>query len=84
MPDPLDQDDDNDGFLDASDGCPAAAEDVDGSQDSDGCPDPDNDSDGVCDAGMTSVACTGSDSGQNCFDPAGTLILHGARLPQHR
>jgi hypothetical protein len=37
---------DLDGFEDARDECPGAAEDVDGHQDDDGCPDPDNDGDG--------------------------------------
>lgn len=40
---------DGDGILDDVDQCPAAAEDVDGYQDSDGCPDPDNDGDGIVD-----------------------------------
>ncbi len=40
---------DADGIPDASDRCPAEAEDKDGYQDDDGCPDPDNDVDGVPD-----------------------------------
>jgi hypothetical protein len=64
---------DGDGLPDANDSCPAAGEDSDGHQDNDGCPDPDNDGDGLCDAGQTSVSCTGSDTGAQVFDPAGTL-----------
>jgi hypothetical protein len=71
--DECDADDDGDSLPDGSDSCPVLAEDFDGFQDTDGCPDPDNDSDGVCDAGQTNVSCTGSDSGRQCFDPAGTL-----------
>jgi hypothetical protein len=71
--DGTDTDDDNDGILDASDGCRVFPEDYDGYQDADGCPEPDNDNDAVCDAGQTSVSCTGIDTGQTCFDPAGTL-----------
>ncbi|MEX0682323.1 MAG: hypothetical protein WD904_00275 [Dehalococcoidia bacterium] len=73
--DACDYDDDNDGVPDDAEwpGCRRLAEDYDGYQDTDGCPDPDNDSDGICDAGQTAVSCTGSDSGQNCYDPAGTL-----------
>lgn len=41
---------DKDGILDDKDQCPAAAEDMDGFEDSDGCPDLDNDGDGVADA----------------------------------
>jgi outer membrane protein OmpA-like peptidoglycan-associated protein len=40
---------DGDGLLDRDDGCPDAAEDKDGFEDTDGCPDPDNDEDGVLD-----------------------------------
>src|SRR6185369_1407172 len=43
-------DQDGDGISDEKDQCPAAAEDLDGFQDSDGCPDPDNDGDGINDA----------------------------------
>ena len=68
-----DPDDDNDALGDLSDSCPLLAEDFDGFQDADGCPEPDNDGDGICDAGQTSASCAGSDSGQMCFDPAGTL-----------
>jgi len=71
--DACDTDDDGDGLPDASDSCPVLAEDFDGFEDTNGCPDPDNDFDGVCDAGQTNVSCTGSDSGRQCFDPAGTL-----------
>jgi hypothetical protein len=73
--DPRDDDDDNDGFFDWSEspGCVLQAEDYDSFQDTDGCPDPDNDGDSICDAGQTSLSCTGSDSGKRCFDPAGTL-----------
>ncbi len=76
--DPRDSDDDNDSVPDSSEwpGCRALAEDYDGFQDGDGCPDPDNDLDGVCDAGQTSVSCTGSDSGQSAFYPPGHS--HGA------
>ena len=42
-------DSDDDGILDPSDGCPKAAEDLDGFEDGDGCPDTDNDKDGVAD-----------------------------------
>ena len=72
--DPLDTDDDNDGFLDAIDPCRTQPEDYDGFQDTDGCPDPDNDSDGVCDAGQTSVSCTGSDTGKTASTAAGTPL----------
>jgi len=68
-----DTDDDNDGLPDASDPCRVFPEDFDGFQDADGCPDPDNDLDGICDPGMASVSCTGSDSGKTVFDPAGTI-----------
>jgi OmpA-OmpF porin, OOP family len=40
---------DGDGVTNASDRCPADAEDRDGFEDEDGCPDPDNDADGVPD-----------------------------------
>jgi len=40
---------DSDGVSDASDKCPAQAEDADGFEDADGCPDPDNDRDGIPD-----------------------------------
>jgi len=43
-------DTDRDGVLDASDKCPAAAEDKDLFDDTDGCPELDNDTDGVTDA----------------------------------
>jgi hypothetical protein len=72
----IDNDDDDDGVPDEADSCSTAADDEDGFQDSDGCPDPDNDLDGVCDAGQTSPACAGSDTGKYCFDPAGTLACH--------
>ncbi len=42
-------DKDNDGIADDDDGCPDAAEDKDGFEDSDGCPDLDNDGDGILD-----------------------------------
>ena len=42
-------DTDGDGYLDASDACPARAEDHDGFDDKDGCPDIDNDGDQVLD-----------------------------------
>jgi CSLREA domain-containing protein len=71
--DPADSNDDNDSLLDGYDTCQLAAEDYDAFLDADGCPDPDNDGDNICDAGQTGLACTGSDSGKNCFDPAGTL-----------
>jgi hypothetical protein len=72
--DACDADDDNDGVADEHDVfCRTLPEDYDGFQDNDGCPDPDNDLDGICDPGQTSVSCTGSDVGQMCFDPAGTL-----------
>ncbi|PKN56182.1 MAG: hypothetical protein CVU56_17505 [Deltaproteobacteria bacterium HGW-Deltaproteobacteria-14] len=43
-------DSDGDGLADGDDGCPEAAEDVDGFEDGDGCPDPDDDGDGIADA----------------------------------
>jgi len=55
---------DGDGVFDAVDACVSVPEDQDAFQDSDGCPDPDNDADGICDAGMTTVGCTGSDQGR--------------------
>jgi len=64
---------DGDGLADSSDPCPLVAEDYDGYQDGDGCPDTDNDLDGICDPGLASVSCSGSDSGKMCFDPAATL-----------
>ena len=73
IPNESDPDDDNDEKPDTSDSCPYQPEDYDGFQDADGCPDPDNDMDGICDPGMASVSCTGSDSGKMVFDPAGTL-----------
>jgi hypothetical protein len=69
--DGTDTDDDNDGMLDTSDACRVFPEDYDGHQDADGCPDPDNDADGVCDSGLTSPSCTGSDSGKTAFFAAG-------------
>jgi len=42
-------DSDGDGLVDPEDGCPDAAEDVDGFEDEDGCPESDNDEDGVAD-----------------------------------
>ena len=79
--DACDDDDDGDGAADSSESCDLVPEDADGYLDSDGCPDPDNDADGICDSGQASVACTGSDSGQSCFDPAGTLscVSHDCR-----
>ena len=69
--DASDADDDNDGMPDTSDACRVFPEDYDGHQDADGCPDPDNDADGVCDAGLTSVSCSGSDTGKTAFFGAG-------------
>jgi len=66
-----DDDDDNDSLPDSNDSCPTLAEDFDGFADENGCPEPDNDLDGICDAGQTSVSCTGSDSGQTAFYPPG-------------
>jgi hypothetical protein len=79
--DAIDPDDDNDGVLDTADLCRYTLEDTDGFQDGDGCPDPDNDGDGICDVGQASPGCSGADSGQNCFDPAGTLAcsVHDCR-----
>jgi hypothetical protein len=57
--------------VDGNDPCPLRAEDIDGFEDGDGCPDSDNDLDGICDPGQTSVACTGSDTGQMAFFPIG-------------
>jgi hypothetical protein len=74
--DACDVDDDNDGVPDTRDACRTLAEDYDGWEDGDNCPDTDNDGDGVCDSGLASVSCTGSDSGKYCFDPAGTLACH--------
>jgi hypothetical protein len=78
--DACDIDDDNDAFPDVNEnpGCRTRPEDYDDFADTDGCPDSDNDLDGVCDTGQTSVACTGSDVGKYCFDPAGTLPCHVA------
>jgi hypothetical protein len=64
MGDAVDPDDDNDGLVDGSDSCPLIEEDFDGFEDADGCPDPDNDVDGICDPGMTSLSCSGSDEGR--------------------
>ena len=44
---PSDMDRDGDGINDGRDGCPTAAEDMDGFADDDGCPDADNDHDGL-------------------------------------
>ena len=64
--DACDPDDDNDGVLDEDDvWCRTRAEDFDGYQDGDGCPDTDNDMDGICDPGLTSYACSGSDGCPN-------------------
>ncbi len=71
VPDPLDSDDDGDSVPDTLDACPLATEDLDGFEDGDGCPDADNDGDGVCDAGLSAVSCSGSDSGQTAFYPPG-------------
>jgi outer membrane protein OmpA-like peptidoglycan-associated protein len=49
VPDDVDHDDD--GIVDATDRCPARAEDEDAFDDADGCPDDDNDQDGLADAG---------------------------------
>ncbi len=49
MYEPVVGDRDNDGIPDDDDGCPDAAEDKDGFEDSDGCPDLDNDGDGILD-----------------------------------
>ncbi len=46
---PLFPDADGDGYRDAEDGCPSAAEDFDMFEDEDGCPDSDNDEDGILD-----------------------------------
>jgi Tol biopolymer transport system component len=71
--DSCDSDTDGDSLPDGSDSCPVLAEDFDGFEDTNGCPDPDNDLDSVCDSGQTSISCTGSDNGKQCFDPAGAL-----------
>ncbi len=47
---PVSADSDHDGILDATDGCPSEAEDVDDYEDEDGCPEADNDQDGILDA----------------------------------
>jgi hypothetical protein len=70
---PFDPDTDGDLVIDGRDPCPLAAEDFDAFEDGDGCPDADNDLDGICDPGQTAVGCTGSDTGQMCYDAAGTL-----------
>ncbi|MFW2389143.1 MAG: OmpA family protein [Polyangiales bacterium] len=49
MYEPAVGDRDKDGIADDDDGCPDAAEDKDGFEDSDGCPDLDNDGDGILD-----------------------------------
>ncbi len=70
--DACDVDDDNDGVLDTVDGfCRTHPEDYDGFEDGDGCPDADNDLDGICDPGLISPGCFGSDTGQMAFYPAG-------------
>jgi hypothetical protein len=69
--DATDIDDDSDGMPDESDACRVFPEDYDGHEDADGCPDPDNDSDGVCDSGLVSPSCAGSDSGKTAFFAAG-------------
>jgi len=73
VPDPLDSDDDDDSVPDTLDSCSLVAEDADGFEDGDGCPEPDNDGDGVCDAGMVSISCLGSDSGKTVFFGAGHM-----------
>jgi hypothetical protein len=70
--DACDVDDDNDGVADTTDAfCRTFPEDYDGFEDGDGCPDADNDLDGVCDPGLASPGCFGSDSGQMAFYPPG-------------
>jgi OOP family OmpA-OmpF porin len=49
MYEPAVEDRDGDGIPDDDDGCPDAAEDKDGFEDTDGCPDLDNDGDGILD-----------------------------------
>jgi hypothetical protein len=65
LPDLFDCDTDADGTANYFDTCPFRAEDMDGYQDDDGCPDADNDMDGICDPGLTSYACSGSDGCRN-------------------
>jgi len=65
LPDLFDCDTDADGTANYFDTCPFRAEDMDGYQDDDGCPDADNDMDGICDPGLTSYACSGSDGCPN-------------------
>jgi hypothetical protein len=69
--DACDADDDNDGKPDVLDGCRTDAEDYDQFEDGDGCKDADNDGDGICDNGLFSVSCTGSDVGSTAFYPPG-------------
>jgi len=68
-----DDDRDDDGIPNSEDGCPDAAEDVDGYRDGDGCPDPDNDADGVADlhdrCPDAAEDLDGYEDGDGCPDP---------------
>jgi len=73
--DACDTDDDDDGAADTLDGCPFSPEDFDQWEDGDGCEDPDNDSDGICDTGLVSISCTGSDFGRYLWkNPLGAQV----------
>jgi len=65
LPDLFDCDTDGDGIANYFDACPFKSEDMDDYQDDDGCPDADNDMDGICDPGLNSYACSGSDGCRN-------------------
>ena len=73
--DACDVDDDDDDVLDTTDGCRTSPEDSDNWQDGDGCEDPDNDSDGICDTGLVSISCVGSDYGRYLWkSPLGAAV----------
>lgn len=66
-PTPVDRD--KDGWDDAADSCPDAAEDRDGFADEDGCPDLDNDEDGIADVSDRCPLVAGSAAEQGCPEP---------------
>jgi outer membrane protein OmpA-like peptidoglycan-associated protein len=71
--------------VDSADGCPQAAEDVDGFEDADGCPDADNDRDGVADAGdacpLEAEAHNGANDEDGCPDQAESpKLVEGKRV----
>ena len=72
-------------MLDASDRCPAQAEDTDGFDDADGCPDLDNDGDGVPDAADACPEQPGSAEQHGCpaapkAEPAPLVTVTDDRL----